>query len=779
MDRVNSLAQRLNQNLLSVTQRTPPPSSGQSPASLTAGGSAPVTLSSRFETGAATSGTNSKMHELFLVPDSKVGASGKLFCFTCIGYNGMFCVREDCEKNHRGPGPYEAEAGDIHILNKQGEAFIQPKINARDISDDLASEWMISKESVQDWTTKLGLVNSSDRALVMSSEDMEATEQFSKFADDWKTPAKRGRSAPLLPDRILPGPEDDFSFVKNIPDDPADLIVQLGWDPAKEGRVVRALVNIETALEDTYFANQATLEIVNDELIAGKSTSEILLAKIESLKSRIGSASKVEGLISSPTLWGAIHELAGMISEESVESKEESVFSAKEMEKLQDLLHTYYGNHLKPFIKDSLKDYVTTATSDANTGLLLDGADRVNEDLGHLDKRIKILEATPAVQQARPHNDIRARMDRYGSGSTTYAGPPSFDIEPSKPPEDREALGEKVQRLSTQVQQIISEANDSAISFGGLGLKSVREVDSWLAANPYAARHYGLCPDAMIFLEWVADDMMKGEKITEQLRKLKKLGFTTAAEARACDSFAYALPRVFAGEGEDQVHAADKSYFPTVKTFATWSGKGWGTWDRIKTSMDNVKIAFEGQIKASIPSSDPTYNLFMLAVSEVYSWLEGFEKEIISDMCTGLVLNQFSDAAGWSLSTRLGARVLEEVGQHRIGVGSLISSNNGDSNASHVLYATFRTLDVMGVFKKHKYKNHPCISSEFVKFMASNSGLDSIKKLEGRVKSLEADLKEARDKAKVSSAKADTASNKAEQATKDLAALAKRVKLLE
>jgi hypothetical protein len=169
----------------------------------------------------------------------------------------------------------------------------------------------------------------------------------------------------------------------------------------------------------------------------------------------------------------------------------------------------------------------------------------------------------------------------------------------------------------------------------------------------------------------------------------------------------------------------------------------------------------------------------MLAVSDVYSWIEGLEKEIISDMCIGLVAYQFSDAAGWSLSTRLGVRVLDEVGQHRIGVGSLISSNEGDTNAAHVLYASFRTLDMMSVFKKFKYKNHPCISSEFVKFMASNSGMDSVKKLEVRVKTLESELKEVRDKAKVQAAKADTASNKAEQAIKDLAALTKRVKTLE
>jgi hypothetical protein len=124
-------------------------------------------------------------------------------------------------------------------------------------------------------------------------------------------------------------------------------------------------------------------------------------------------------------------------------------------------------------------------------------------------------------------------------------------------------------------------------------------------------------------------------------------------------------------------------------------------------------------------------------------------------------------------------RVLEEVGQPRIGVGSLISSTNSASNASHVLYAVFRTLDVMSDFKKYKFKNHPCISSEFVKFMASNSGMDSIKKLEDRVKSLESDLKEALNKVKVASVKADTASNKADQSTRDLVALAKRVKSLE
>ena len=60
--------------------------------------------------------------------------------------------------------PYKPEAGDIHIIrSKQGEAFIQPKINTRDFADELVADSKMSRESVQDWTTKMGLVKSTDQ----------------------------------------------------------------------------------------------------------------------------------------------------------------------------------------------------------------------------------------------------------------------------------------------------------------------------------------------------------------------------------------------------------------------------------------------------------------------------------------------------------------------------------------------------------------------------------------------------------------------------------------
>jgi hypothetical protein len=341
VDRISDLSKHLNANLLSVTKRSPP-SSGQFPLVLTSGGGASVALSSRFESGAPViSGATLKLHELFIVTDSKVGASGKTLCHACVGQKGVFCARENCVMSHRGPGAYAPESGDIHILNKQGEALIQPKTNAKDLSDDLTSEWLSSRESIQDWTTKFGLVNSADHSQIISSEDMEASKRFSKFAEDWKMPAKRGRGTVFQPERLLPGVTEDFAFVKNLPEDSAELMSQIGWDLSKKGRVVRASVNLESALEVANVSNQATFEIVNDELVAGKSASEILLAKIENMRSCIGAPNKEEGLVSSPTLWGAVCDLSGMPLGEGGRPKGDLVFSSQEMEKLQELLDTW------------------------------------------------------------------------------------------------------------------------------------------------------------------------------------------------------------------------------------------------------------------------------------------------------------------------------------------------------------------------------------------------------------------------------------------------------
>ena len=182
-----------------------------------------------------------------------------------------------------------------------------------------------------------------------------------------------------MPERLLPGiDENNFSFIKTIPEDPSLLVSQLGGDPATASQVISALSNVESAVASIYQINQATFEIVNEELVSAKSTTEILLSKIENVRARLGNSSTDEGLISSPTLWGAIYELTGMISGQVPGPKDGDIFSPEELENLQSLFDGYCVSHVKPLLEFSLQEYVTSAAADAHTGLLLDGADRVS-----------------------------------------------------------------------------------------------------------------------------------------------------------------------------------------------------------------------------------------------------------------------------------------------------------------------------------------------------------------------------------------------------------------
>ena len=91
---------------------------------------------------------------------------------------------------------------------------------------------------------------------------------------------------------------------------------------------------------------------------------EILLTKIKNVRSRLGNSSTDEGLlISSPTLWGAIYELIGMISWQVVGPWDGDIFSPEELEKLQDLFETYCVSHVKPLVEYSLQDYYVTTTA--------------------------------------------------------------------------------------------------------------------------------------------------------------------------------------------------------------------------------------------------------------------------------------------------------------------------------------------------------------------------------------------------------------------------------
>jgi hypothetical protein len=85
----------------------------------------------------------------------------------------------------------------------------------------------------------------------------------------------------------------------------------------------------------------------------------------------------------------------------------------------------------------------------------------------------------------------------------------------------------------------------------------------------------------------------------------------------------------------------------------------------------------------------------------------------------------------------------------------------------------------MAEFKRHKFCNHPSISSEYVKFLASNSGNDLIDKIVLRVSALETTSKMHTSEITKANSTASVAQNKASEVKKALDDVDKRVRKLE
>jgi hypothetical protein len=134
----------------------------------------------------------------------------------------------------------------------------------------------------------------------------------------------------------------------------------------------------------------------------------------------------------------------------------------------------------------------------------------------------------------------------------------------------------------------------------------------------------------------------------------------------------------------------------------------------------------------------------------------------------------------WALTTQILDRICEELFAPKEGVLEAMAIGDPGSVCSHVLWACFKTHDVMEGYMTTQFENHPAtIAAEYVKFLATNLGHDKVDKLEALLKGQKEDVAAALVKAKAAVTKADIAMGKSDSAKTALETLAKRVAVLE
>ena len=140
----------------------------------------------------------------------------------------------------------------------------------------------------------------------------------------------------------------------------------------------------------------------------------------------------------------------------------------------------------------------------------------------------------------------------------------------------------------------------------------------------------------------------------------------------------------------------------------------------------------------------------------------------MSDTYAKLETSGFNSENSWKLVSKLVHRIFTTDCHLKRGmVSEILDATNSKVLSIGVLWGTFATHQVMRDYMKHGIENHPSISSEYVRFLVANAGLNKMEVLVEDVKKVKANVKDLTKSIKTVEKTATTASNKADQAFKE------------
>jgi hypothetical protein len=123
--------------------------------------------------------------------------------------------------------------------------------------------------------------------------------------------------------------------------------------------------------------------------------------------------------------------------------------------------------------------------------------------------------------------------------------------------------------------------------------------------------------------------------------------------------------------------------------------------------------------------------------------------EYISDLYRELTVRSgFLPEQAWGLVSQCGRAIFLQLSKSRARLGIIDPKDPAHRNTARVLFALLMTHDEMARFVLAEIKNHPVISTEYVKFLASHSPNADVRKLEARVTSVETIARSAQSEAK-------------------------------
>ena len=599
-----------------------------------------------------------------------------------------------------------------------------------------------------------------------------------------RTPAKRKKES--FAGEEYEGPLADWpnsKYQRILPEDPQELeeLIEAG---IRKGMLTTTTSNIETYIVGMGDAFEESTTLHHERLVTLEDNLEVMIGIMQTLKARVGSSVDIGERYSAPTLWGS------------------TAFIAEDLSKVSEGLNTLETLVVAPLktAVDSLSesDRINAGKRDkmvAAVKVLYGRIQSLDESIQGVTADILMVRTEQAVRFSTPEGpredasddvmdyiiadrstDSPGRTRRSGVGRSAVVTPSKK--EDLKEDDDVSNVSSILSKLINDVRILQAAKQNTSIKFGGLGISDLSECSKWISKH-FEGYQYGLIMDPLVMLDRIhIENATPGTEssILKEMDLQKKMNIRSAGETAVLNSLRFSRPRVFHTGRPTIVAGQNKSRLNVIDTHDIWNPGGDGVMDQTVAKMNVLEAAIADEISNTFPLESTAHWLASKCLTATTSFLNQLFACVESIYKRLFNFSKFTTEQAWSLTTQVLDRILADLYMPKDNLIQSLLTDNNKVTCSQVLLAAFKTHDVMAVYVAHKFENHPSVSTEYVKFLATNSGSDKVTKLGEKLDSLKVEAKAMKEEVKAAVKKADVASSKYADLSKSVESLMTRAK---
>lgn len=723
-----------------------------------------------------------RCYSVVLIP-----GSDRSLCFGLIGVGGSsFCVRKGCKIKSHGTNKIPAfDDSRFFIFRVSGATvFSQPSVPMSKVPSSTQAEWAGKEWSLPMWVKAFRAVTNADDELA-SEDDIKSEVKLLDEAEVFRTPAKKRKAQVSLSEPLSTIVVPNYRRTLPVEGD-TGLEAMIEGGSLGRGGLTRIVSRLESVVVEMGRTLEEVASLSHGRFLDNEQTAILMAGAVQNLMSSLGSAVEMDPKFEAPTLWGTTSFIGEEVDRLGLDVNQSKVETSEVVTEMKSVVGRM-DQVEKSKVEDEAKivavltsvikriqgvgsEIEAIKTDVAKHDQDLEGIPRLKKQRVNLKQDSK--EDRPVVDHLMTllNNDTKKSEVEMEEGNESL-GVSDASI---RTEEELRRFANEIRMLSRDVGVLKANTEDKSIKFGGLGIRDLSECSEWVVKN-FSSYRYGLVMDPLLMLDRIfGSDDMDADTQFKVLESRVKLKIKTGAEAAAIKALHFNRPRLFHKGRVAMTNERNTSKLSKLPHYKSWKSGGEGVMNHVIKQMNlihstvahDIEYAFGHDLTmiAAKAVATASLNSTVTFLTQLLGFVDAIYQKLHSD-------SKFSADQAWSLTTQILDRVCEDLYAPKEGVADAMTVEEPASICSHLLWACFRTHDVMKSYIDHHFENHPAISAEYVKFLATNSGFDKVEKMEVAVSQMKEKVEKALDIAERALTKASTITDKFSAANKEIETL--------